>query len=221
VVELKPRDLLVVVGKTGTGKGRWAKAQLALWMSCFAIVWFDPLDEYSTQGEETPECGLGPLTQRCTVSELLADPARWLSADPLALAVVPDSSDPESVAADYEDVAVQVKHEAKRRGGRMLFGSDEVGHFEEFARPKLKEVGTTFRHWGVARVYIAQRAVFIPLAVRSQASHLISFRQDEDADIDALYRRTRRTDELFAERVSRLPLGKFEHWRDTQERKEA
>jgi len=220
MLRLEPHDRVVVLGVTGAGKGHWCKEQLAQWMKSFDFVgWYDPMDEYSIHGLQVPGRKLGPLTQRCTADELDKDPERYLYApERVALAVVPSSEDDEEIAADFVAFAVAMRHAAlARQKARSLLGADEVGDYEEYCRKMLRRVGTQYRHWGIAVVLVAQRAVFIPLAARSQASHIISFRQDEDQDLEALYRRTRRTDEGFSDRVAQLPLYKFEHWR----RKEA
>jgi hypothetical protein len=205
-LKLTPRDRLCVVGKTGMGKSNYAKALCAEQMELGnRVVVFDVCDEYSGEGRATEHVKLGPLTQRCSVDELILDPKSWLDRKDLALAVVPEG-DPEVIARDFEHASELIRHT-----GNLVFVVEEVGYFGEHCQERLKAVATMYRHHGIVAVFCAQRAVQIPLTARSQASQIVAFRQDEPADLQAL---DARINEDFAEQVSRLRPGDHVVWRD-------
>lgn len=210
---VQPHDRVLILGKTGSGKSNTAKELLKRELDGGArIVAFDPHDEYSRRGRLTSHVRLGPLRDRCTAEALLRDPA-LLDVDALSLAVVP-SLDPQRCAQDFEAVAGLVQET-----GDLLLVVEEVGHFEQWAAPKLQEVACQFRHYGVAVVFVAQCAVMVPKKARRQMSQLYSGRQDDPDDLDAIARITKDPD--FAARVSRLPRGELLHWRDDfEQRKE-
>lgn len=204
-MNLDPKDRLMIVGKTGTGKSTLAKELCGLWMKRHRVVCFDVCDEYSQKGRRSREVRLGPLRERVTLEqlhkklELLDDPN-------LALSVVP-SDDEEECARDFEDLAELVKHT-----GDLVFIVEEVGFFGELAAARINQVATMFRHYGVAVVFVAQCAVQVPKKARRQLSALVSFRQDDPDDLSAL---ESLAGETFAERVSRLAAGEHADWRDS------
>ncbi len=210
-MKLTPRDRLVVVGKTGTGKSNWTKGLCAELMAKHRVVVFDVCDEYSQRGAKTDHVRLGPLPQRCTAKELENDPRGLLDREDLALAVV-SQGDPKDVASDFVSCA-----ELIQTTGNLIFVVEEVGYFAEHCQERLKAVATMYRHVGVSAVFVAQRATQIPLTARSQASCLVAFRQDESADLKAL---AERIDQDFADRVSRLKVGENVTWRDDFQPKE-
>lgn len=204
---IQAHDRVIVVGKTGCGKSSHAKKLLAAELEHGTrIVAFDPHDEYSEAGRKSDHVRLGPLAQRCTMTDLERDPERWLDCDDLALSVVP-SSNARECAREFECLADLV-----RDTGDLLLVVDEVGYIECFAEQKLIEVACQYRHHGVGVVLIAQCAVQIPKIARRQASQLWSGRQDDPDDLAAL---AKIAGQPFAERVSRLPRGELAHWRDS------
>src|SRR5207248_274113 len=128
-----------------------------------------------------------------------------------SLAVVP-REDYEECAADFVAVARLLKLSQVRTRARrdVVFLVEEVGEWEEFERSAVRRVATGYRKYGVAVVLSAQRAVGIPKSARVQASHLVTFRQDDDEDLHQLQSK-------FGERVTEirsLEIGKFLLWRE-------
>lgn len=199
------RDRLVVVGKTGYGKSTWTKKLAAeLYRARWRVLAFDPCDEYSKGGPANPNVAPGPLPYRCTVAELVARP-ELLDAPRLGLAVVSER-EPKQVARDFSTVASLCRHT-----GNLVLLVEEVGYFAEHAGESLKAVATLYRKYGIAAVFVAQRATQIPLTARSQASVVVAFRQDEPPDLEAL---ALKCGDEFAAAVGNLPVGRCEIWRD-------
>ena len=207
---LAPSDVVLVLGKRGSGKSHAAKQLLAQELDAGArVVAFDPHDEYSQRGVKTSEVTLGPLTHRVSVAELEAKP-ELLDAKKLALAVVPSARKGPELAAEFETVA-----ELATATGRVTFLADEVGEYSHHAQEELISLATQSRHYGMPLVLVAQRATQVPKTARSQASRILCGRQDEPDDLAALEKRTRLSDPTFAARVSRLPKRQLLEWRDT------
>ncbi len=208
----------MVLGKTGSGKSNWVKDWLAELMKRRArIVVFDVCDEYSIHGHASGETKLGPLTQRVTADELIADPDRYLDRKDLALAVVPENEDdPEEVADDFCAIGEQVKHtgESRRTEHPLIFVIEEIGYFGEYCREYLKAAATMWRKQNVCIIFVSQRATMVPLGARSQATQIYAFQQDEQADLKALDERCGLLIPDFAERVSRCAPGEPVVWRD-------
>lgn len=207
---LEPRDRALFLGKTGSGKSRKAKQLLALHQQRRGarIVAFDPHDEYSRQGKASEYIDLGPLKHRVTVDELALNPERWLDAEDVSLAVVPDTQGGRrAVAEDFSDLCRIVGW-----SGDLLFCVDEVGYFGDYAEEDLEDAACQLRHQGIALALVAQRATQIPKTARAQASVIYSGRQDDPDDVNAL---RKIAGEDFAERVQRLAPGQLEHWRDS------
>lgn len=207
---LSSHDVVLVLGKRGSGKSHCAKLLLAAELDGGArVVAFDPHDEYSQHGKKTPEVTLGPLSKRVTVAELEQTPA-LLDARKLSLAVVPSSRKGSDLAEEFGTVSGMVTGT-----GRLTFLADEVGEYSDHAREELVSLATQSRHYSCALVLVAQRATQIPKTARSQASRILCGRQDEPDDLAALEKRTRLSDPDFAARVSRLPRRQLLEWRDT------
>lgn len=217
-----PRDRVLSIGKTGTGKSTRMKAALAMAMKGGQrVLVFDPLDEYSQLGRARSSVRLGPLTQRMTMDELaeeleLADEDNRpsiLEREDLALAVVPMGTEPEEWAADFAALLAEVE-----AVGDMVLCADELNVWGEYAVKPVKKAACLSRHWGDAGVPLclgSQRAVGIHPTARAQASVIISGLQDLPPDLDAL---EERCGKAFAEEVARLAPGEFRVWRDTEPR---
>ncbi|NBD09638.1 helicase HerA domain-containing protein [Corallococcus silvisoli] len=204
-VILRPEDVVLCVGKRGTGKSTRAKAMLAAAMAAGQrVLAFDPHDEYSKHGRDSGQVRLGPLTQRMTLVEL-ADNLDVLEEDGLALAVVPEGSQRdkgEDFAALVDDV-LDV--------GELVFLADEVGQWGRYAIEALEELACQSRHSAVPVVLVAQRLTQIPKTARTQATQLNSGRQDNPDDLKAL---ADLAGDDFAVAVARLARGEHKHWRD-------
>lgn len=207
---LAPADVVLVLGKRGSGKSHAAKTLLAAELEAGArVVAFDPHDEYSQKGKKTPEVSLGPLEHRVSVAELEQRP-ELLDARRLSLAVVPSSRKGPELAEEFETVAG-----IATATGRLTFLADEVGEFSAHAQEELVSLATQSRHYSMPLVLVAQRATQVPKTARSQASRIVCGRQDEPDDLAALEKRTRLSSPDFAARVSRLPRRQLLEWRDT------
>lgn len=204
---LAVRDRLIVVGMTGTGKSTWLKGHLATELKAGRRVLFvDYHDEYSQAGAASDHVTLGPLSMRVEFDELI-DRLELLDDPALSLAVVIDQ-EPREAAQQFDELA-----RIAQNTGDLLFGADEVGMFGQYVVDRLHVLATQSRHWGVPLVLASQRATDIHPKARSQATHLVSFRQRHPTDLDAIVDLTGSKE--FAEEVARLELGESKHWRDS------
>lgn len=212
--ELEVPDRRGIFGRTRCGKTRWAKRfvreqLLAGW----PVVVLDVKDEWSTKGRPRDGVELGPLPYRWTAWQLLQRPS-VLDSPHLRMAVVPDDADDaKSSARAFALVAKLLRERGKLGRGPLLLVLDEVQFWARHELDLLEAVATIWADYGVALVLISQRPAGLPIDARSQLSHLVSFSQEEPADIEALRDRTRLTDPTYHERVQRLSPGAFETWR--------
>jgi hypothetical protein len=205
--KLDPRDRLVVVGKTGSGKSTWCKKLMAAELEHGTrIVAFDPHDECSQLGRASDQVRLGPLRERCTVDQLFHDPREWLDREDLALAIIPSRTRKEC-AIEFAEVSEQI-----RGTGGLFYVVEEVGFFGDHAIDCLEDVACQYRHEAINVALVAQCAVQIPKIARRQASRVVSGRQDDPDDLLALEKMCGRE---FSERVSRLSPGELVEWRDS------
>ena len=209
----EPQDVVLSIGKRGTGKSTRLKDALEAAIAAGQrVVVFDVLDEYSQHGRKRSSVVLGPLTRRVTV-EQLADDVDLLLEEGLALAVVPESKDPEDWAADFAALLQEVEEV-----GDMVLVADELAVWGQFCAKAVDRAACTSRHWGNAGVALAfgsQRATGIPFTTRTQATQILSGLQDMPADLEAL---SDRCGERFADEVGALRGHDFRHWRDTDGR---
>jgi energy-coupling factor transporter ATP-binding protein EcfA2 len=209
IAPIKPRDVVTIVGKRGTGKSTCAKYLCkALREHQQRVLVFDPHDEYSVKARRKPEVRLGPLRNRIHLEELLLQP-ELLDANDLSLAVVP-SSNPEVMAVQFTELVELVENT-----GDLVLVADELGDFEVYCRPIINRLATQSRHWSVCCVLVSQRMIHIPKTARTQSSHLVTFLQTDPEDLDAIAALVgRHGGKEFAESVSRLRAGEWKHWRD-------
>lgn len=217
---LEPHDVVVITGVRGSGKSSTAKKLMAVQLAAGKrVVAFDPKDEDSRLGKRKKFVELGPLRDRVTVDELLANPG-MLDASDLSLAVVPESSDPDELAVDLKALTEQVEHT-----GDLVFFLDEVGLYCDEAGQTLKYIGTQSRHWGdegTPVVFVAQRMVLITRSARDMASVLYTGVQTDPDDLSALRKLTvsrlgKEGAEKFVADVATQPMpGMLEFRRDSK-----
>jgi len=199
----------LILGKTHTGKSTLAKAEVRTLVKTHRVIALDLTDEWSQQGRKRAGVDLGPLKKRITAAALAADPS-VIVAPQLSLAVVPTSQTSISAARAFE-LIVRLQ---KLSPFPIVLALDEAHVWAPHATALYNDAATLGRHWGggMALISISQRANRVPLTVRSQSSRIISFTQDEPADVDGLAAKTGRD---FAEAASRLPPHSFIEWRDS------
>lgn len=215
-IQLGAHDVAAIVGKRGTGKSTAAKALLARLLEEGArVVAVDPHDEYSREGVQTDHVTLGPLDDRVTMAELREHPE--ILADPYLSLAVKSSIDPEVLAAEVAElIDLLVAHgplDSKPEEVGVLLVLEEMALLfgNRDAEKKLNILATQSRHWGMPVLFVAQRLVHVPLTARSQLSILLSFRQDQPADLAALEDLAGRA---FVDQVRQLGRGEWRLWRD-------
>jgi DNA helicase HerA-like ATPase len=199
----------LVLGKTHTGKSTFAKAEVRALLRNHRVIALDVTDEWSQQGRVREGVDLGPLLERMTVQQLCATPAK-ITAARLSLAVVPDAQTSQSAARAFELIVRLQKHSPRS----VVLVLDEAHVWAPYVTALYNDAATLGRHWGggMALISVSQRANRVPLTVRSQSSRIISFTQDEPADVEGLAAKTGRP---FAEAAARLPPHAFLEWRDS------
>lgn len=155
--EFKPREIIVVLGKTGHGKSRWTWAYLR---SQPRIFCYDPLRD-------------APNMVWMNASELVDwhDQSENVQAHRIA------TSDDESLDT--------FGHMAFMRGNCIFAVEEAALVFEQGERISgwAKNIVFVGRHRNVSLLVTAQRAASIPIALRSQATRLVSFAQHEGDDV--------------------------------------
>lgn len=211
---LAVEEIMAIPGKRGMGKSTEAKkvcaAELQAGARCAA---FDYHDEYSVHGDTNDGVvTLGPLSQRCTVDQLLDRP-ELMDEPRLSLAIVPRAGSPVYVAGQFKEV-----HSVWVNTGRFTAFVDELGRFARYAADQLADLATQSRHYKIPLVLASQRMVHIPADARSQVTEMRCFRQTHPADLKAIYELTGSED--FAARVPRLRKHEKLKWRDDQPQEE-
>lgn len=206
---MKTHERWLVLGKTHTGKSTFAKREVTALVRGHRVVAIDLTDEWSQKGRARDEVDLGPLKDRLTVAQLRARPEQLLKPR-LSLAVVPDQQTSQSAARAFELVVRLLKLCPLP----VVLVLDEAHVWAKHVDALYCDAATVGRHWGggIALISCSQRAVRVPLTVRSQSSRIVTFRQDEPPDVDGLALKTGRP---FAEAASRLPPHEFLEWRDS------
>lgn len=200
----------IVVGKMGSHKSTWAKAQAATWPDRVRVVVFDYCDEWSPYGKKSRHTRPGPMTKRVTLDELAEHP-EILDEPYLRLAVVPRGTRAER-AEDFRQLIEILGVDGTGRDRDLVLIVEEVWATAALARDEYGTLATLGRHSGLAMVFIAQWASAIPHEVRRQAALVAAHRQDFDIDIDAL---TPPMPREQAERVRLLKRGEREIWRES------
>jgi energy-coupling factor transporter ATP-binding protein EcfA2 len=192
-LEIAPTDVerWALIGNTGSGKSELLKMLIAAWLAAgIPVVCFDVDDEMSRHGVDDPRASRGPLRDKCTVREFLADPDRWINRADVSLAIVPEDpeEDAEHVARQFVAVAKWIK--ARGMTGRqsglpaLVLVIEEVGYFANpdkapqamaAAIRKLRGIMVKWRKKGVAVVLVAQYPSQIDSGVRTQVSRFVCF----------------------------------------------
>lgn len=203
MLRLEAQDRVLFAGQTGTGKSHAAKALIADELGRRRrVIVVDPKNEWSQDRG-------GPLPHPSwTAGQLAADPNVVAEAD-LALAIVPNSPSARDAARAFELVAELVRE----AGLPVVLVLEEVQYWAHHARELLDAVATMWRDSGVTVIFVTQRAAGVPINARSQVDQIVSFAQQEPADIKALRERTGISDPTFADRVSRLSGRQSLTWR--------
>jgi hypothetical protein len=146
--------------------------------------------------------------------ELESEP-ELLSGARCRLAVVPDWADQKELAeqfAEFVGLLREANHDIT-----ALIVIEECALLRPRSDGVLVALATQSRHWRMPLAIVAQRATMIPPGTRSQFSSIISFRQTEPGDLDAL---AERIGQEKASRVSELPRKQFVAWSETDAFKE-
>jgi hypothetical protein len=206
----------------GSGKSELIKRLIHEWLAAGrVVVAFDVDDELSRHGAKLPGVTPGPLRDRCTVRELLADPDRWLGGRDVSLAVVPEdpNEDGDDVARQFVAFSKWVRIRARR--GReaglpdLVFVCEELGYWADpeeatghvkAAIRRLKAIACKWRKQGVALVVCCQMLTQIPEKVRQQVSKFVCFQQVKASALSML---ARETDRGFADSTVGLDVGEY------------
>lgn len=167
--EYKPREIIIVLGKTGYGKSRWTWEYLAGQPRVFC---YDPLHD-------------APNMQWFTADEVI----RWHDLNPVTQSEERHHGEyPKRyyrIATDDEDARDTFGHLAFLRGDCIFVVEEASMVFEQGERISgwCKNIVFVGRHRHVSLLVTAQRAASIPIALRSQASRVVSFGQHEGDDL--------------------------------------
>ena len=177
--ELRYNSRWVVLGQTDSGKTR--HVVLALEKTQRAVV-FDP-----ARDPKWLAVGFEPTT----TARLVLEPDRLARPQPARFVVHPEPEDwrrDDGQRRPAEEWALELDAFAQvcRLAGNLVAVFDECGDYERPAGPTLAEVACRDRHEGIAAIYLAQRAVQIPLTVRAQATDVFSAFQQHPDDLAAL-----------------------------------
>lgn len=177
------RDLIIVVGNQGFGKSVWGKL---FTKGKPRLLVYDPQQSYNVDFQTDPEHWVPGILESGQKE------FRYGSGYPWELSLLGNT------AYAAGDCTLLVEECA------LIFRRGEELH--DWAKP-LIFMGRIQR---VSLVLIAQRAAKIPLDIRSQASRIVTFRQTEPADVDALIDRMGSD----AEGIPELPILNCIDWED-------
>jgi hypothetical protein len=204
----EPWERIGVAGMTRRGKSALMKAFCRYLMKKKRrLVVIDIDDEYSPEGvDRGEECALGPLRQRLTVAELLAQLARdpdFLNREDLALAIVPEdpTEDPEEVAAQVLAVAPHL-----RDADPLVILLEELGYWGEHAARLLHAVSARWGKRGHVPFFMGQCLTDCPEKARKQWSKVITGQQVKESDLIFLQRQA---GEHVRRAVAVLPRKRF------------
>ena len=177
------REVIIVLGKTGCGKSWWAKhavqasERLAVFDPLqspeYRVAWVEPEDTDALEGQyRQKQFRVG-----------VYDPDSLPSLGSYAFAY----GGPEVM--EYHGTKAWFDGQQGMATGPLTLVLEEFSTItEKGQRPPdwLRRLIFLGRHKGVSLVAVAQRAVSIPIELRSQASRIVSFAQHEADDVDWL-----------------------------------
>lgn len=161
----KLRDIIIVLGKTGYGKSTWTWEYLKSQTRIFA---YDPLHE-------------APNMVWMNAAELIA----WHDSFPVDARMRPERH---RIATSDDESLDTFGYVAFLRGDCTFAVEEASLVFEQGERISgwAKDIVFVGRHRNVSLLVTAQRAASIPIALRSQASRVVSFAQQEGDDLNWL-----------------------------------
>lgn len=173
--KLEPHDIQLVIGMRGAGKSHHVKKEIVPHYGRI-IVW-DPHSEYELR--------------HVTLKDFLDD-ATLLDDQSMRVSVVPPQALLKEQAGQFGTFTRHIS-----TGRAFVLVVDEVACLM-YGRDWLDFIATQSRHWSCPVVFIAHRAVQIPVTAREQATRIVSFRQKRTEDIAAL-------EERIGSKANRLP----------------
>lgn len=191
-------DVAMVVGMRGRGKTHHVKHEVLPNQPAW-VVW-DPKHEYGSDPGHVAH--VVSFDQLCALEaagdSLLARPG-------IKLVVRPTRNlRPAELSEQFGEFIDLISSSRN-----FVLVVDEVGLLTKHAEEDLVFLATQSRHWLVPVVFLAQRAVQIPVTAREQSSIVVSFRQKRKADIDAL---AEEIGEDLASKIRTLPLRECVKW---------
>lgn len=176
------REVIIIVGNTGSGKSLWAKLKTRLEKKLFV---YDPVASYPAKYKDKK------------FIDSLVDMER-----PTHFKVGTFDSD---AAASMGSVSyVWGKNTLLLEEASTFL--NKGGKIEEW----LKRIIFMGRHRDCSLIMLAQRATYIPIDLRSQATRIISFRQHEEDDLDWLAGKFGKENKKFFPRLKKWECFDFE-----------
>lgn len=157
----------LVIGVPQSGKTTFARA---LASGARRAIYFDPGGDFET------------LPGATVVDVEHWPPSRFFSERYFRLVVRAGRDD----SRDVSDEFVYVARRAREIGNVVLL-ADEVGDYNRGAAERaLKMMHRNGHKQGVVTIFVSQRAVDIPLGCRATATHVHSFLQDSEEDLEVM-----------------------------------
>lgn len=171
------RDFIVVYGNQGFGKSVWRRQYTK---AKERLLLYDPLAEDATVDYTT-------------------DPQEWAPS-------VIDGTRTKFRYGTFLQDDLPLFGSMAFAAGECCFCIEEAGTVFERGRPLddyMREHVFMGRHPRVDLIIVAQRAASVPIDVRSQAQRIVTFRQTEPDDVDALLERL--GDQITPDEILNLP----------------
>ena len=200
-MKLHDYDRRGVLGVSGAGKTHYVMNRIVK-PAQRVLVW-------DLCGEYAAACDLDEVE----IEEFLVEP-QLMGAARCRLAVVTEWDNQVELAKWFNRFFSEVKAYGQATGDdpsqpSMTLVIEETSLLRPHADGVLVALATQSRKWKMPLVLVSQRATMQPPGVRSQWSQLVSFRQNEPGDIDAL---EERIGAEKAQQVMRLPRRRMVTW---------